>query len=139
MTTINTNILDDTFNDLFDKGIIYCVNEDTDDCMSYDEMNAVEATMEEALLEEFKYCYDFEEAVEALEDIIEYTSEDAQLFYNLDDFKSFYCNIDEENREVEMYGVPEILKHKFRQLLDWFLDEREMEMTNYTAYNLIAA
>lgn len=117
-------MLDKLFNDLRDDGFIYDTDENGYN-MSYGEYAAVNEAFENLLLEEVKSCYDFEEAVEELKNLLD-CSDDVRCFFYAEEYEDFDYEIDDETGTVELYNVPEKLKEFFEELKEEYEEEHRV-------------
>ena len=123
MKTNKTTILNDEFARLVEENYINC-----EENYSYGELIAIQNHFEEKLIDVIKSIYDFEEATETLHEIVMNTIDDVRLFFDLSEYEEFYCNVDEEEKTVEMYDVPKTLKEHFNDLLESFMYKYDFVM-----------
>lgn len=109
-------MLDTIFYELLNEGYIYSVDEDGQ-TMSYGEYFAVDEYFQNAIKERVEECSDFEEAANFIKDEVQGCGDDVRLFTNLDEFADFDFYIDEYDRTVEAWNVPDMLKEKLEDYI----------------------
>lgn len=127
-TTINTNLLNETFDELYSEGYIYNEPDENGLDMSYGEYAAIDSCFEEQLVNMITDIDDLEKAAEVLQETIENATDDVRLFFALSLYDDFYCYIDEDERTVDLYAVPDSLKEHFDNLLKDYLYYHDYEM-----------
>lgn len=112
--------LNKLFDELRDDGYIYTEDENGQ-AMSYGEYAAVNREFEENLLDQILRIGEFEEAADALIDMMDGTIDDVRIFFDSKEYDDFGYNINEDGT-VELWSVPETLKEFFDELKEEYED-----------------
>ena len=118
-------LLTNLFNDMREEGYIYDEDENGQQ-MSYGEYAAINTAFEEALLDQLKHYYDFEQAAETLKSIMDGTTDDVRIFFDAESYDNFDYYIN-DNGTVDMWSVPEKLKDFFEELKERYEEEHYIE------------
>lgn len=122
--TKTMNVLDQLFYEIWSEGYIYDEDENGHN-MSYGEYAAIAAEFEEAVLNQVRFCTDFEDAAETLKDTMNCT-DDVRCFFNSEEYDNFDYYIN-DNGIVEMWSVPSTLKELFEELKEKYEEEHYIE------------